>query len=329
MCKFERLSGYQPGEVEWIWKGRILRGGISLFEGPPGIGKSTLIADIAARITVGAEMPDCTPTIKGSVMLVTSEDDPSATILPRIVAAGGDANQILVSNDLIIPDDIERLVATARENGVSCVMIDPFSGHVGASTSNEQAMRRVLFRLRDAAVEGGFGVVLVRHHSKSPGRGGALNAGLGSIGISAFARAISIIGSATDGSGDLVIASAKCNIGVQPASLRFRLVAGDNAASIDWLGETEESSNDILGHSPKPAPKLDAAKCFLQSLLANGPKLQTEIVDLAHDLGVSSKTLERAKGELGVKSERHGFQGPVMWQLPDLEVADDHDVDAA
>lgn len=50
------LSTYEP--IEWLWPGRIPIGKLSLFIGDPGVGKSTLVTDIAARTTTEVPWPD-------------------------------------------------------------------------------------------------------------------------------------------------------------------------------------------------------------------------------------------------------------------------------
>ncbi len=38
-------------EVAWLWQGRIPLGAITLLDGDPGLGKSLLTLDLAARVT--------------------------------------------------------------------------------------------------------------------------------------------------------------------------------------------------------------------------------------------------------------------------------------
>jgi hypothetical protein len=51
------LSHVAPEPVLWLWRGRIPLGGITLLEGDPGDGKSTVMYDLAARVTTGRSMP--------------------------------------------------------------------------------------------------------------------------------------------------------------------------------------------------------------------------------------------------------------------------------
>lgn len=56
---------------------------------------------------------------------------------------------------------------------------------------------------------------------------------------------------------------------------------------------------------------------FLEDALADGPKPASEIQKLARDAGHTSKSLRSARGSLGVKPTKAGFDGGWMWALPD------------
>jgi RecA-family ATPase len=77
------LSEVKPESVEWLWPGRLPKGKLSLIEGDPGTGKSTLTIDLAARVSVGGELPDGMGCEAAGVVLVSAEDGPADTIRPR------------------------------------------------------------------------------------------------------------------------------------------------------------------------------------------------------------------------------------------------------
>lgn len=100
--------GHTP--VPWFWPGRIPAGKLTLLIGEPGVGKSLLLADLAARASANRPWPDNPPPDPafvrqyentadiaarypphfGSVLIASAEDDLSDTIYPRLVAAGAD-----------------------------------------------------------------------------------------------------------------------------------------------------------------------------------------------------------------------------------------------
>src|SRR5262245_62143557 len=76
------LSTVQPERVEWLWQDRIPLGKLTIIDGDPGLGKSVLTLDLAARVSRGIEMPDGSSGRSGGVVLLSAEDGLSDTIRP-------------------------------------------------------------------------------------------------------------------------------------------------------------------------------------------------------------------------------------------------------
>ncbi|PYT27616.1 MAG: hypothetical protein DMG58_20010 [Acidobacteria bacterium] len=87
-------SEVKPEHVEWLWDGRIPLGKITILDGDPGLGKSALTLDIAARITTGSPMPDGSPGVDGGVVVLNAEDDEADTIVPRLMAMNADLTRV-------------------------------------------------------------------------------------------------------------------------------------------------------------------------------------------------------------------------------------------
>ena len=88
----------RPRMPEALWPGLVYYGTGTLLFGMPGIGKSTIVNDIAARVTVGAPMPgepDDADHEPRSVVILTAEDSPEEVIAPQLVAAGAEMTQRL------------------------------------------------------------------------------------------------------------------------------------------------------------------------------------------------------------------------------------------
>jgi len=64
---------------------------------------------------------------------------------------------------------------------------------------------------------------------------------------------------------------------------------------------------------------LTEAKEFLLDELSGGGRKQSELLKEAKSLGISERTLKRAKSEIGIKAAKEGFgeQGYWIWPLPD------------
>jgi putative DNA primase/helicase len=87
------MSDVQAEPVRWLWTARIALGKVTLIAGDPGLGKSFLTLDLAARVSRGRAFPDCdNPNPAGHVVLISAEDDAADTIRPRLDAAGADVD---------------------------------------------------------------------------------------------------------------------------------------------------------------------------------------------------------------------------------------------
>ena len=53
-----RLADVAPERVMWAWPGYVPLGKIAVLDGDPGLGRSTVTADLTARITTGRAMPE-------------------------------------------------------------------------------------------------------------------------------------------------------------------------------------------------------------------------------------------------------------------------------
>src|SRR5437870_4013905 len=51
--------------VKWLWPGWIPAGKLTVLDGDPGVGKSLLIMDLAARVSTTGVMPDGSQGIQG------------------------------------------------------------------------------------------------------------------------------------------------------------------------------------------------------------------------------------------------------------------------
>ena len=59
-------------------------GKLAVLDGDPGLGKSTLLLDLAARVSQEGRMPDESQGATGAVVVMSSEDAVEDTIKPRV-----------------------------------------------------------------------------------------------------------------------------------------------------------------------------------------------------------------------------------------------------
>ena len=185
--------------VSWLWRGYIPSGNLTLLEGPPKAGKSTVLADIIARVTGGQAMPDGQPSERpGAVLMLADEDHAAAVIVPRLRIAGArlDLVRIVKAHDaegrprkfVIGTEDTALLENQIGDAGAVLVVVDPLSIYMGAVDSHrELEVRQVLWHLSELAERRGPAVLSSRHWNKAR-TGDALAQGGGSVGFSAAAR---------------------------------------------------------------------------------------------------------------------------------------------
>ncbi|MEO7178654.1 MAG: bifunctional DNA primase/polymerase [Allosphingosinicella sp.] len=313
----------------WLWTERIPLGALSLIEGPPGVGKTTVALDLAARLSTGRPLPgegDTVSRVARRVLFYSAEDTMAETIRPRGLAAGADPSLILGQGAggmlPTFPKDIERLESGIRQHNVALVVLDPLTAFLDAEVNpnNDQSVRTALTPLAAMAARTGAAILGVRHLGKS-GSPAALYRGLGSVGIVGAARAVLLVAREPRGGGRCVLAMTKTNVGRLAGSLIYRVMedAGQAVGRIEWDGPSPLSADELLdgfdGETGTSA--LIEAQNFLEDQLGLGPKPGGEVLRAARAAGFSEKTIRRAKGALGVMSKKMGQAGPWVWVLPE------------
>ena len=122
-----------------------------------------------------------------------------------------------------------------------------------------------------------------------------------------------------------MLACTKNNLGEPPPSLGFRITENaDGQPVIAWTGPVDISADDlVLTARLRHGESLDQAKDFLTELLAAGSCSWQEVQRKAQEAGINTRTLRRAKDELGVVSSATRAAGRTQWHwsLPDAAAA--------
>jgi hypothetical protein len=343
-----RMSDVEPERIHWLWPGRIPRGKLTLLEGDPKVGKSTLTLDLAARVSAGRPMPDGQGgSAPSAVLLLTAEDGLADTVRPRLDAAGADSAMVFVWDSVSrqdvdgsltehppsLPGDIPLLMQLIQQWGIKLVVVDVLNAYLHSSVDGyrDQDIRRALMPLARMAEDTGAAVVVLRHLTKAVGTT-ALYRGAGSVGIAGAARSILLV--ATDPDDEthsrMVLASTACNVAGSVPSLVYQLVSDEDrgCASVEWLGETHHTSDDLLSVTGnlRGGQASSAAEDWVNDHLADGRKKASESYDEWDKARLGSRsTLSRVLQKLGVVSKREGF-GPkavYWWELPHHARQDD------
>ena len=336
------LADVQAEPIRWLWPERIALGKVTLLVGDPGLGKSFITLDMAARVSTGTPWPDCPQILNpvGGVVLLSAEDDLADTIRPRLDAAGADVSRIMAMEAVKVAEingperqglfnlakDIDALAhAIEQTPGCRLVILDPITAYLGGTDSHKNAeIRSLLAPLSDLASNHGVAVVAVTHNRK--GDGSAIHRAMGSLAFIAAARAAFSVGKDPgDPTGRRrFMVPTKNNIGNDETGLAYTLASAscNDTAVVEWEADPVEiSADDLLAtyttKSPGPDPvERDEATVWLAEALADGPRPAKELLAQAKKDGISEGTLKRAKRELGVIASKDGWDGGWVWRLP-------------
>ena len=326
-----RVRDVEPESVSWLWQDRIPLGKLTLLDGDPGLGKSTILFDLSARVSTGRPMPDGSPGVEGGVVILTAEDGVADTVVPRLMAADANLNRIVVLKAVrlenmerppSIPEDIDMMRDAIATVDARMVMVDPLVAYLSSTVNSwrDQDVRHALHQLADLAQETDAAVTAVRHLTKGSG-GFAVYRGGGSIGIIGAARSGLLVAKDPDNETDRVLAVVKANLAPEAPSLSYHIETANNDTSrIVWGGESPHSANMLVAGlgDPEEQTALAEAKAFLLEELADGPRTAKQVDKARRDAGIAEKTLRRAGHALGVKHRKVGFgdDGAWVWELP-------------
>lgn len=332
------LDEFDDEEINWFWQNRIPVGAITMFQGDPGIGKSTITMAIAAAASMGGVLPEAERIHPCHVVLVATEDDPSKVIKPRLRDMGADLKQISVlGTDRKKADGtpifegvvtVEMIFNRIAAKNAKLLIIDPLIeslAALGIDVNKSEQVRPFMARLRNMADANDCAVVIVHHNNKNSG-GKALYRAVGSIDIPASCRSVFSVGSDPENPGHKVMAHVKSNWAAMQPSLAYSI---DNGV-FGWLGESQLTAEDI---SQPPAPKAEREKStgcreWLKSQLSEGPVNSEIIHGLAGECGYSRRKVFAAKDELGVAARRKGGAGEKgywVWCLPGQDEEGNYD----
>ena len=122
------------------------------------------------------------------------------------------------------------------------------------------------------------------------------------------------------------MAITKINVTKPPKALSFRIVGlpdtlkAKDRSKFEWGEFVDLSSDDILGAPTKQgASDKEDATTFLKELLADEEIDSRRIIKMAEARSISSRTLQRAADELGIKRRSKGFGSDKhsVWSLPE------------
>lgn len=149
------------GEVDRVLGGGIVPGSLVLLGGAPGVGKSTLLLQVAARLLS-----------EGSDVLYVSGEESARQVRLRAGRIGDGADDV----PFLAETDVERVIRQAEELGAELLCVDSIqtlrSSRVDSAPGNVAQVRECAAHLQTFAKERDTATFLVGHVTKGGGLAG-------------------------------------------------------------------------------------------------------------------------------------------------------------
>ena len=323
--KLINMEQVEIEKIDWLLYPFIPFGKVTIVQGDPGEGKTTMVLQIIAKLTKGeAVLPSGSdePALEAktmdlepvNVIYQTAEDGLGDTIKPRLLSAGADCSRVMVidDNDQALTMMDARLEEAIIKTKARLVVLDPIQGFLGAAVDMHRAneIRPLMKRVAVLAEKYHCAIILIGHMNKNS-NGKSSYRGLGSIDFQAAARSVLIVGRIKDEPEIRVVCHVKSSLAPEGKSIAFRL---DKDTGFEWIGEYDISADDLLSGDNR-GQKIHEAKEFLKEILVSGSVAQTKVAEEAESRGIKKKTLWNAKKELEIESVKIGNQW--FWMLPE------------
>ncbi len=309
------MSDVKSKPITWLWYPYIPNGKITILQGDPGDGKTTLILRIAAKLSKGELIIDQNEKREPiNIIYQTAEDGLADTIKPRLEAAYADTSRVYVIDDskksLSMCDD--RLEQALLETKAKLVILDPLQAFLGANVDMHRAneVRPIMSHLAALAEKYDCAVVLIGHMNKSMANK-ATYRGLGSIDIPASSRSVLLLSRIKDNPTIRVMLQIKNNLAEEGEPIAFEL---NKKTGFRLIGKYNITADELLNGTTN-LTKTEQAEKMIKDILSDGiAKPQPYFIEQGKYRNICERTVIKAKQNLGVKSVK--INGKWFWNFP-------------
>lgn len=223
------LEDYEIRDLEWLMRGFLLKGELTVLQGHGGTSKGTFAAFLASWVTRG--LGDCQETPQ-HVLWAGAEDAIGSVIRPRLQAVDADEELVRpiwmvrdgLREDIVLPDDVPEIQDAVEQLGAGLLVIDPLMSHLSAelNSNDDKEVKLALRPLSRMAQETGCAVLAVHHLTKNTDRGPFLS-GQGSGAFGNTARMVLAIAEDDEDEDVRLLEVVKTNLSKKGLTMELRV----------------------------------------------------------------------------------------------------------
>jgi len=263
------------------------------------------------------------------VAVLSTEDDPSDTLLPRLIAAGANRSQVFAitgaCDEFGAPrpfdpiTDIHLLESTLRRIKPALLIVDPIVSFIAGDSHKNTEVRRDLQPLVDLAASVDCAVLGITHLGKGSNGRDPTERVIGSIAFAAVARVVMLAAKNEDPAAEFprMLVRSKSNIGSDEGGFEYDIRQADIGMGIStsvtvWGKSLSGNARDLIAKAEvnnedyRDGGSLEDACSFLKSLLEDGPLPAKTVRAEADGAGYSWATIRRAKDRIGAEARKDG-----------------------
>jgi len=317
---YRRAATIAPTKPGWHWMPWLPIGALVLLVGRQGLGKTTLAAYVVGNLSSGRGFPDDPETRDPATCAILSLEEPAERLVARLHAIGADIERVLIVGEVEdtdedgrkfrrpwrLPNDCTVLEQLLEEQGIAFLTVDGLGYSVAGDSHNYGNVGSALSALAAVAERTGCTILGLTHPPK--GAADPITAAIGSTAWTAIARVVWLLGcDPEDETGARrVVRVSKSNFKLPENGLAFVIDDDErlDCGFVTGLRSSTVTAEDLVAASMPPGERTqrEEAREMVRSILKAGPMETAELLATTRKAGVSDRTVDRARQDLGVKA---------------------------